>query len=135
MAKVIADSVFKDSRFDIETDSAGTHAYPGDGASENAVIVAKSHGLDLSGHTSKPADRDTIASADLILTMAPAHKDFILNRNKRANAHTLCEYAGYGKKIISDPYGGDLGVYEACFNELEKYIKKAAQKILENGVR
>jgi protein-tyrosine-phosphatase len=57
--------------------SAGIHALPGERASHQTSWTAARHGLDLTAHRSRPLDDDTVAEADLILTMTRDQADHI----------------------------------------------------------
>lgn len=116
--------------------SAGTSAYPGMPASHNAIQALKAVGIDLSGHSSSLVDRDMIDSAELILTMTASHKLRLLRMRPEAayKTYTLAEYCeASGNKDISDPFGGDLEVYEDCRDEIRKYIEMLVKKLKEKG--
>lgn len=133
MAQVIAERIFSDCNLDIYVDSAGTHVFKEDEPAKNAVITAKNHGLDLSGHISKQVTQQMIDDSDIVLVMSISHKDYILIGNESSNVYTLSEYADCGDFAVDDPFGGDLNEYEQCFAQIEKYIKKIGQKLRRAG--
>jgi protein-tyrosine-phosphatase len=113
--------------------SAGVYAYEGDPASTEARQAIKEHGLDLSGHYARTLQDETIHEAFLILTMTGKHKAMILEVYPQTadKVFTLKEYAGYSSKDwdISDPYGYDLAVYQACVQELQDALHKILDKL------
>lgn len=108
--------------------SRGIYA-EGTAASENAVSVMKKMGIDISKHISTQLTLKDINESDLVLTMTKAHKMAILSACPEAEekVFTLGEYAEGGD--VSDPYGGNEAVYEACAREIYDYIKKIVEKI------
>ena len=97
--------------------SAGIGAYPGDAASDNAVKALARIGLDLSSHSSCPLDQATVDRAIAIFGMAAGHVDALKSRFSnlpqvvRRLREQLPMTAG---RDIPDPFGGNLGEYEAC---------------------
>ena len=65
--------------------SAGIHALPGERASHQTSWTAARHGLDLTAHRSRPLDADTVAAADLILTMTRDQADHIGMNHRRVS--------------------------------------------------
>ena len=64
-------------RDDLSIRSAGTHAFEGSPAPDNAIEVANLAGIDLSPHLTQPISRGLVDWADRILVMSPEHIDFI----------------------------------------------------------
>jgi protein-tyrosine-phosphatase len=116
--------------------SAGTSAYPGMPASNNAVQALKAVGIDLSQHSSSIIDNGMIDSANIILTMASSHKKRLLQMRPDAafKIYTLGEYCGEaGEKDIDDPFGGDIEIYMNCRDEISGYIEVFVKKLKEKG--
>ncbi|WP_407375867.1 low molecular weight protein arginine phosphatase [Methanobrevibacter sp.] len=125
----MAEAIFKDiadlSKFQVS--SAGLLAFPGDSASNKAVIVCDNHGIDLTHHRSRPLDQSQIETADLVLTAEESHREKIRMLYPHVSVYTIKQYSGdYENPDISDPISGDLKTYEDCFLE----IKEALEKIL-----
>jgi protein-tyrosine-phosphatase len=108
---------------------AGAHSHP---ASEHAVRVAARHGVDLSGHRSRPLTEDLVAWADLVLGMGPAHLDVVRRLGGAEKARTLGDFAAGeegGGLAIADPFGGPEAAYEETFAELEARISRALDRL------
>ncbi|MBO8137822.1 MAG: low molecular weight protein arginine phosphatase [Desulfotomaculum sp.] len=118
---------------DIEVISAGTCAFPGSPAAEQAVQALEERGIDIKSHRAAVLDEELIKSADLILTMTSSHKQQVLQISSEAGekTYTLADYAGEGGDI-PDPIGQPLEVYKSCADRLEKLIEKALDKLLKN---
>ena len=105
----------------ISCSSAGMSFCDGDAVSENAVIVCKEIGVDISGHRSKAICRDDFNEYDVFAVMTENH------------AMTLVS-AGVPKERIyimgiSDPFGGSVEVYRKCRDEIQQSCEKLYKKI------
>ncbi|MBN1292123.1 MAG: hypothetical protein JXB48_09820 [Candidatus Latescibacteria bacterium] len=116
----------------IEITSAGTHAFFGNTASENAVKVLESKGINLLFHRSKPISDNLVRKADLILTMEKSHTEYI--KSIWPFFDSVQELKRYGLKEseipisteIMDPIGMGLEIYMEVFTELQREIKRIA---------
>ncbi len=108
-------------------------------ASPNAIeVIKKLYNIDISSHNPKQLSKDDIQNSDLVLCMDNYKKMYILqlfpaNYNK---VYSIKEYVGLDGGV-SDPYGGNLDVYEKCAKELEYLIEliiKKEEKIRKTGV-
>ena len=132
MAQAMAAKLFGDG---YEVLSAGVMAMPGQKASENAIEAMKRRQIDLTGHKSQPVSESLLEWADLVLAMTAAHKSAICLADKAGKVYTLREYAGAHDQAapnqtdISDPFGGDLGVYLACAEEIYGLLLKIKEGI------
>ncbi|QCX33383.1 low molecular weight protein arginine phosphatase [Caloramator sp. E03] len=130
MAEAIAKSEAEKLNIDIEISSAGVHAFKGDGASKNAVIVMQEMGIDLSCHIARPVTKQIIEDSDLILTMTNSHKDMLLSifPSSEGKVFTIMEYAGLDGDVV-DPFGGDVEIYRNCAKQLKYLIDRILDKI------
>lgn len=131
MAVAIARRIASDSaRENIVFESAGTQAWDGSAASDEALLVGVERNLDLSSHRSRHLTPEIVGASDLILVMSPSHLAHVRELNQGANVHLL---AGYGSRTtghaIADPFGGDLNDYRATADELEKELKEILPRI------
>lgn len=112
--------------------SAGIAAWGEGEASIGAQTVMKKRGIDMVSHRSRPLCLEDIAAADLLLTMTASHKAAVLSimPEARHKVFTLVEFAGEHRDI-SDPYGGNTDIYEACAVEIEKSLENSWSRILE----
>lgn len=136
MAEVISNELIKQQNIsrEIKVHSAGLSIVPGSTSSKNAcLLMEKKFAVNINNRKAVQLTIDMIEDADLILTMTSNIKNILLlNFSKlNNNIHTLKEYAGVNGDIV-DPYGGDIGVYEIAFQELEKYILLLMDKLKED---
>jgi protein-tyrosine-phosphatase len=132
MAEAIARLLLEQTgRTDIEVESAGTQAWEGSPASDEALLVGVERNLDLSGHRARRLAPELVRSADLVLVMSSAHLMQVREIDSTANVHLL---AGYGSdedigRSIPDPFGGKLSDYRATADELEQELKRILERI------
>lgn len=115
----------------VKISSAGVAAGGSFPASRGAYTVMKAQGLDLTGHRSSQLTPEAIASADLILTMTVGHKRAILSFISEAKdkVFTLTEFANVTGDV-TDPFGGETAVYQACAEQISGLVDKAWEKIV-----
>lgn len=125
----MAEGILKKLLPDHNISSAGIFALDGTSASENAILAAKNFEVDISLHKSRQLTDEIADNSDLILCMTTNHK--LSLSGVKSNYFTVGEYAETGEDV-SDPYGGTLDDYIACFNQLDGLLKIIARKI-EDG--
>ncbi|MHB1861737.1 MAG: low molecular weight protein arginine phosphatase [Gemmatimonadaceae bacterium] len=116
---------------DIDVGSAGTSAWDGASASDGALLVGLERGLDLNAHRSRQLDRDLVQSADLLLAMGPHHLERIEALGGAGKGHLLTAYASRGAQTrpVNDPMGGELDVYRATADELEREVQLVLDRV------
>jgi protein-tyrosine-phosphatase len=74
------------------------------------VEIARSWGIDMSGHRSRPATLDLLRSADIILAATQQHHDRVIQVEPRARRKTFLIAETIGEVDIPDPYhkGGEM---------------------------
>lgn len=97
----------------VDAQSAGLSADPGDPAAPEAVRAARRHGADLSAHRARNVQSYLIGEASRVYAMTPDHA-----RTLRMKFPEYAERVFVLTPSISDPEGGDDGVYEACAQKL-----------------
>lgn len=131
LAEAIARRQIADRQLtDLTVGSAGTSAWDGAPASDGALLVALEHGANLGEHRARQLSPELVASADLMLTMGPHHLDRADALGGAGRAHLLTEYASGDARAVSDPFGGDLEVYRATYQELEREIGRVLDRIV-----
>ena len=117
---------------DVEVASAGTSAWDGAPASDGALLIGMERRLDLSNHRAQSLTRRLVEGSDLILAMGPHHLDRIEALGGGSKAFLLADYASHGAsgRAISDPIGGELDVYRATADELEREIRRVFDRIM-----
>lgn len=117
---------------DIETRSAGVMTITGLLASQEAIQVMGSEGVDLHRHRSTQLTPELIRKADLILAMSPFHRQTALRMCEDAKNKTflLKEFTKSDLKNvqIADPMGCTLEVFKKCFKE----IKAACDRLVDH---
>ena len=116
---------------DFDVSSAGTSAWDDAPASDGSLLVALEHGVDLSEHRARQLTREIVADQDVILVMGPHHLERAEALGGESKSHLLAYYAAHGSsdRAVSDPFGGDLEVYRATYEELEREIKRVFDRI------
>lgn len=112
---------------EVESRSAGTFAWPGQPAAVNGTLVARDHGLDLSGHASAQLDFELLAWADLTLGMTSGHVAEARRIHPAASVRLMTDvlpvdHPEHGRGV-ADPYGGTRDAYEAAYRLLSTAIR------------
>lgn len=120
MAQELAKSYFPEGT---EVLSAGIHALEGAKVSENAVLVMKEKGRDISQHRAVSLTREMMASSGQIITMTKDQKDFLtaIYPEFKDKIRCLGHVAGE-ERDITDPWGHSLEVYRQCAQQMEKLL-------------
>lgn len=71
-----------------DVSSAGLAAPKGRQPDKNLLQVADEHGVDVSGHRSRPVSAEMVAQADLILVMTHRHRDEVAKLDQPAADRT-----------------------------------------------
>ena len=110
-------------------------AMPELGASDGAILVGLEHGLDLATHRARPLTREMVDSADLVLAMGDRHLARVHELGGAGKAHLLTAFASNGVDVssIEDPFGGDLAAYRATFEQLDREIRMAFDRLVPTG--
>ena len=116
---------------DVDVASAGVGAYEGGPASDGALLVGMERHADVAGHRSRLLTPELVADADVILAMGPQHVARAEALGGAGKTYLLSAYASHGAtdRAVSDPFGGDLDVYRATFDELESDIRRVLDRI------
>lgn len=125
LAEGIAKRLIADRRLtDLEASSAGTSAWPDAPASDGSLLVALEHGIDLGEHRARQLSPEIVFNSDLIFAMGPHHLDRVEALGGTDRSWLLTAYANNSPTgmPVSDPFGGDLDIYRATYDELEREI-------------
>lgn len=115
---------------DLEVASAGTSAWTDAPASDGSLLVALEHGLDLGDHRARQLSPELVAASDIILTMGPHHLERAEALGGAGRTWLLTGFVDAAHaRPVSDPFGGDLEVYRATFDELEREIDVLLDRI------
>ena len=116
---------------DVDVVSAGTSAWDGAPASDGALLVALERGLDISAHRAQTLTPDAVRDAHLILAMGPHHLERVEALGGAGRAHLLTDFASFGKssRAVHDPIGGELDVYRATADDLDREVRRVFDRI------
>jgi protein-tyrosine-phosphatase len=116
---------------DVEVASAGVNAHDGGPASDGALLVGMERRVDIADHRSRQLTPELVADADIILAMGPQHTAQAEALGGAGKTFLLSAYASHGaeSRPVTDPYGGDLDEYRATFDELEREIRRALDRL------
>ena len=131
MAEAIARVRIDRRGLDLEAGSAGTSAWDGAPASDGALLVGLERHLDLSGHRSRLLTATLVRPFDLVLCMGASHVERAKELGAGARVHLLTAYASNGASTgeISDPFGGDLNLYRAALDEIERAVERVLDRV------
>jgi len=105
--------------------SAGTAAYDGMRAAENAVLVLKEIGIDISRHRARLLTPEMVKDSALVVAMARRHKEEILRiaPGSEGKVIVLGDLDAKRKNPdIEDPVGGDEAVYRRTRDEIADLV-------------
>jgi protein-tyrosine phosphatase len=113
-------------RFGVRVTSAGAHGFGGGPASAGAIEALARRGFDLSSHTARALDVDSVQHADHIFGMTHAHVEAVaaLVPGAADKTRLLAE-----DEDINDPYGGPTSAYEECAKRLEAALERRLAEI------
>ncbi|MBR6024447.1 MAG: hypothetical protein IK044_05735 [Methanobrevibacter sp.] len=126
----MAEAIFKKIYDGAEVYSSGVIAVTGMKSSQKTIDVCKSHGIDLSKHRATNFKDSNIEDMDLILTFEQNHISKIHIYYPDLEIRTIKQFIGEYPIDINDPVGGDYELYDACFLEICRVLKKV-KSILE----
>ena len=136
MAEAIARQVAEERGLaDVVVTSAGTGAYEGATASDGALLVGMERGTDLGAHRSQPLTRELVADSEIVLVMSPQHLQRVRELGGEGKAYLLTDFASHGAsaRAVSDPFGGDLEMYRATYEELEREIRRVFDRLVKQS--
>jgi protein-tyrosine-phosphatase len=121
----------------LHVSSAGTSAWPDAPASDGALLVALEHDIDLGSHRARQLSSELVAQSHLILAMGPHHLERVQALGGADRGFLLTEFAAAqrGGRAINDPFGGDLDVYRATFDELVEEITRVLDRIVDERTK
>ena len=126
----MAEAIFKRmAGDDIEVYSSGIMAVDGKKSSPVTVEVCRSHGIDITSHTATNFRNSNIEDMDLVLTLEDFYTQRLKDYYPDLKIFTIKQFVDEYPPDINDPAGGDYKVYDACFCEIERVLKKVDKKI------
>ena len=119
----------------IKAFSAGVSSVKGSSTSKNsAAVVEFNTGLNIAGRKAVQLTSDMLETSGLILTMTYSIKNYLVGLfpNYKNKIYVLTEYVGVNGEI-SDPYGGDMSVYNDTYKLLKKNLDLLLLKLKEDN--
>lgn len=116
----------------LEVGSAGVAAASGHPASDGSLRAGERHGLDLSGHRSRPLTPDVGDWADLILTMSSSHLaalDALGLSGRAARIDVFARGEPEPAGGVPDPFGRDDEAYEATVHALDELVGEVLDRL------
>ncbi len=104
-----------------EIRSFGLAAFGGEPASDYAVEVMQSYGIDISNHRSTPLNRYALAEAELVVCMTKAHSKVLLQVGFDPEKLIVFD--------IPDPYKGTSEDYQRCAEKIKTELTKVYDRI------
>ena len=96
-----------------DVESAGLGAYPGDQPPEDAIVVARELGYDLSPHRARRLTEAMLERADVVVGMTAAHVAAV------GGGATLL-----GEADLEDPIGRGRDTYRRVYAQIETDVRK-----------
>jgi protein-tyrosine-phosphatase len=119
-------------RAEWKVESAGTWAAENQPAARLAQQVMQQRGLELSAHRSRTVTGEMLQQFNLILTMEPNHKEALrIEFPALANRIFLLSEMAGRKISVEDPIAGELSDYQHCAVEIDSWLERGWDKILE----
>jgi len=117
----------------IRVSSAGTWAMPGQPVMPDALDIAKTYGLNLSLHKSRPISEKILHSANLVLVMTSGHKEAIEHEFPEVSdrVHLFSAVADDTNFDIPDPYAGADVPVETVIKEIFGLIDRGYENIVD----
>ncbi|HEY2955711.1 MAG TPA: low molecular weight protein arginine phosphatase [Candidatus Eisenbacteria bacterium] len=123
-----------DERAQVEVSSAGTAAWEGQPATEEAIAVAGADGIDLGGHRSRRVTAAALEAADLVLVMEGGQVGTVQALGaSRKRTHVLSEWPEPGEPglPVSDPFGASREAYEECWRRIRHHVRRLVPQVRE----
>lgn len=117
LAEAIARGAAERRGLPIEFASAGTDAWDGNGATEEAMLVAREHELDLTTFAARRLTPELVADTDVVLAMDDGH----LAAARAAGARRALLLAD---DAIGDPYGRGVDAYRRAYATIETAVER-----------
>jgi len=133
MAEAIFKSMFEEENLNCEILSRGLVVLFEEPFNQKVEIILYNHGMKTSQDASVAFDIAEVNGATLILTMTFREKLRLIEEyGLENNVYTLKEYIGNDDELL-DPYGEEIDVYEACYQDMHEAIKLVKERIIKEN--
>ena len=117
MAEGIFNKLAVEKKIDVTAESFGIATVMGMDVSDNSKIACMEIGVDLSGHTSTAVNDIDLDKYEKFYCMSQSHANML-------SEFFLIPVSKIVVLNVSDPYGGDIGVYRKCRDEILKSVEE-----------
>ena len=117
---------------DVTALSAGLYAGEAGAVSPHVRALLNEERVTLARLRSRPLSRRMVETADIVVAMTQAHARQIVGRypSARGKTRTLLSFTG-DSSDVSDPFGGSLQTYRACFDTMRPALHELADSLAE----
>ena len=99
-----------------------------------AMLTLKMHGIEINEGMSAKLSSEELGEGTLVLTMGFADKLRIIEDYEYTEeVYTLKEFIGNDDELL-DPYGEELDIYEACYQDIYEVIEQVVKKLNEEDI-
>ena len=138
-AKAVLDKLIaRDGFTGIVTDSAGTVAMGGEPATQDAIKIAASMGVDIGAHSARMLTSYTLFDSDKIVGMEMYHLDKVMELCPECEKRMelLGSYTPYYPEgeTIPDPVGLGHIVYRTVFSRIIESVSKLYSKLKKEAL-
>lgn len=131
MAESIFLHLYPDTAPDLEVISRGLVVLFEEPYNPKIETVLNEHGIELVSRISVQLTPEDLAGNVLVLTMGFTDKlKIIEDYGFEGEVYTLKEYVGNDDELL-DPYGEDMDIYEAFFEDMYEVMKQVVNKITD----
>jgi len=112
----------------IDARSAGLFPHPGSAVAENAIMVMKELGIDISSDYSKPVTVELLAWADYVVAVQKSLADHVIENfpDIRSKVHHL-------HSDVSDPYCSSISKYRDVRDQLRSLLMLWIDTLMPKG--
>ena len=97
--------------------------------------ILKEHGMKMQEKSAAQLEPEDLDGNVLILTMTFTEKlKIIEDFGFEGSVYTLKEYVGNNDELL-DPYGEEMDIYEACFEDMYDVMKEVKLKFVLDGIK
>ena len=89
-----------------------------------AMLTLKMHGIEINEGMSAKLSSEELGEGTLVLTMGFEYTEEV---------YTLKEFIGNDDELL-DPYGEELDIYEACYQDIYEVIEQVVKKLNEEDI-
>ena len=124
IAQFLAERLAREAGLPWRAASAGVAAEVDWGMEPGAINALKNRGITGASHSARQIDEEMMADSDAIYALTRSHRATIVSRfpQHAAKVAVLREAAGLPGADVSDPYGENDAVYEACAARIEEAL-------------